>query len=98
MDQKSTSEHLFNLAEDIYQSLYHVIFLEVCKSYQFVSNGFYVEKEPCTGNPSKKFLDEWKNQLEVTRSKLRDVLLEEYVEYYFQLEAEFKSVFEKHIV
>ena len=31
-------------------------------------------------------------------SDLRDVLLEEYVEKYFKLEAEFKSIFEKHIV
>ena len=46
----------------------------------------------------RKFLDAWKNQLEITRSSLRDVLLEEYVEKYFKLEAEFKSVFAKHIV
>ena len=40
----------------------------------------------------------WKNQLEVTKSNLRDVLLEEYVEKYFNLEAEFKPVFAKHII
>ena len=97
MDQKSTSQQLFNLAEDVYKSFYYVIFLEVCKSYQNVPNGFYVEKEPCIGNPSQKFLDAWKNQLEVTRSNLRDVLFEEYVEKYFKLEAEFKSVFAKHV-
>ena len=33
-----------------------------------------------------------------TQSNLRDVLLEEYVEEYFKLEAEFKSVFAEHIV
>ena len=33
-----------------------------------------------------------------TRSNLRDILLEEYMEKYFKLEAEFKSVFAKHIV
>ena len=98
MDQKSTSQQLFNLAEDVYKSFYHVIFLEVCKWYQIVPDGLYIEKEPCIANPSKKFLDAWKNQLEVTRSNLRDVLLEEYVEKYFKLEAEFKSVFVKHIV
>ena len=47
---------------------------------------------------NKKFLDAWKNQLEVTRSNLTDVLLEEYVEKYFTLEADLKSVFAKHIV
>ena len=46
----------------------------------------------------RKFLDPWKNQLEVTRSNLRDVLLEEYVEKYFKLQAEFRSVFAKHII
>ena len=98
MDQKSTSQQLFNLVEDVYESFYHLIFLEVWKSYQIVPDGFYVEKEPCIGNPSKKFLDAWKNQLKVTKSNLRDVLLEEYVEKYFKLEAEFKSVFVKYIV
>ena len=76
----------------------HVIFPEVCKLSQIVPDRLYVEQEPCLGNPNKKFLDEWKNQLEVTRSNLRDVLLEEYVEKYFKLKAEFKSVFAKHIV
>ena len=68
------------------------------KSYQTVPDGLHVEKEPYIDNPSKKFLDAWRNQLEVTRSNLRYVLLEEYVEKYFELEAELKSVFAKHIV
>ena len=58
----------------------------------------HVEKEPCIGNLSQKLLDVWKNQLEVARSNLKYVLLEEYVEKYFKLEAKFKSVFGKHIV
>ena len=70
----------------------------MCKSHQIVPDGLHVGKKPCIGNPSKKFLDAWKNQLEVTRLNLRDVLLEEYVEKYFKLEADFKSVFAKHIV
>ena len=98
MDQKSTSQQLFHLAEDVYKSFYHVIFLEVCKSYQIVPDGLYVEKEPCIGNSSKKVLDTWKNQLKVTRSNLRDVLLKEYVEKYFELEAKFKSIFSKYFV
>ena len=84
MDEKRTSQQVFNLAEDAYKSFYHVIFLEVCKSYQFLSGGLYVEKEPCIDNPSKKFLDAWNNQLEVTRSNLGIVLLEEDVEKYFK--------------
>ena len=52
MDQKSTSQQLFNLAEDVYKSFCHVIFLEVCKSYQIVPDELYVEKEPCINNPS----------------------------------------------
>ena len=70
----------------------------MCKSYQIIPDGLYVKKEPCIGNPRKEFLDAWKNQLEVTRSNLRFVLLEEYVKKYFKFEAEFKSVFAKHIV
>ena len=83
MDQKSNSQQLFPLAEDVYKSFYHVIFLEVCKSYQIVPDMLYVEKEPCIGNTSKKFLDAWKNQLEVTRSNIRDVVLEEYFKIVF---------------
>ena len=96
MDEKRTSQQLFNLAEDAYKSFYHVILLEVCKSYQFVSGGLYVEKEPYIDN--LKFLDAWKNQLEVTRSNLGIVLLEEDVEKCFKLKVEFSSVFAKHIV
>ena len=84
MNQKSTSQQLYNFEEDVHKSFYHVIFLEVCKSYQIVPDGLYVEKEPCIGNPSK-------NQLEVTRSNLRDALLKEYVKKYLKLEAEFKT-------
>ena len=51
-----------------YKSFYHVIFFKVYKSCQIVPDGLYVEKEPCIGNPSNKFLDAWKNQIEVTRS------------------------------
>ena len=50
---------------------------------RIVPDGLYVEKEPCIGNPSKKCLDAWKNQVKVTRSNLRNVLREEYVEKYF---------------
>ena len=98
MDQKSTSQQLFNLTEDVCKSFYHVIYLRVCKLYQIVPVRLYVEKKPCTGNPSMKFLDAWKNQLEITRSNLRDVLLKEYVEKYFKLETEIKSVFAKHVI
>ena len=66
MYQESTSQQLFNLAEDVCKSFYHIIFLEVCKSYQIVPDGLYVEKEPCIANSSKRFLDAWENQLEVT--------------------------------
>ena len=81
MDQKSNSQQLFHLAEDVYKSFYHIIFLEVCKSCQIVPDMLYVEKEPW--NTSKKFLDAWKNQLEVTRSNIRDVVLEDYFKIVF---------------
>ena len=42
MDQKSTSQQLFNLA-DVYKSFYQVIFPEVCKLSQIVPDGLYVE-------------------------------------------------------
>ena len=63
--------------------------------YRIVPDGLYVEKELCIANPSKKFLGAWKNQLEVTRSNLRGVLLEEYVE---KLEVDFTFVLAKPIV
>ena len=52
IDQKSTSQ--FNLA-DVSKSFYHVIFLEVCKSYQIVPDELYVEIEPCIGNLIRNF-------------------------------------------
>ena len=53
MDQKSTSQ-FFNLA-DVCKSFYHVILLEVCKSYQIVPDELYVEIEPCIGNLIRNF-------------------------------------------
>ena len=61
MDQKSTLQQLFTLAENIYKSFYHVIFIEVCKSYQIFPDGLYVEKEPCIGNLSNV----WKSVFKV---------------------------------
>ena len=55
MDEKSTSQQLFNVAGDVYKYFYHIIFLEVCKLYQTVSDELHVEKKPCIGNPSKEF-------------------------------------------
>ena len=97
MDQKSTSQ-LFNSRKYVYKYFYHVTFLKMCKLYQIVPDGLYVEKVPCIGNSNKQILEVWKNQLEVTGSNLGDDLFEEYVEKYFKSQVEFKSVFAKHVV
>ena len=46
-----------------YETFYHVVFLEVCKSYRITPIGFNIKKTPCVGNPGKNFLLLWWKEL-----------------------------------
>ena len=59
MNQKNTAQQLFNISENIYKSLYHKVFLEVCRAYQTIPDGLFISTNSCIGKPSDRFLDSW---------------------------------------
>ena len=95
---KNTAQQLFNISEDIYKSFYHIVFLEVCRSYEIIPDGLLISKKPCIGKPSDKFLNSWEKELENTGVNLREVLIEEYVRKLFQLVTHFKSTVNRHLI
>ena len=48
-----------------------------------IPDGFNVNKNPCIGKPSKKFVPDWKGQLNNVESKLYNLVLYKYVEKLF---------------
>ena len=58
---------------------YHVVILQVCSAYSIISDGFTVNKNPCIGKPSNKLMSDWQGELKYLESKLRDLVLHEYV-------------------
>ena len=97
MNHKNTAQQLFNIPEDIYKSFYHIVFLEVCRSYQIISDGLFISKKPCIEKLSDRFLDSWGKGLENTGVNLREVLIKYYVRKLFQLITQFKSTINRQI-
>ena len=66
MNRKNIAQQLFNISEDIYKSFHHIVFLEVCRVYQNISDELFIPKKPCTEKLSDRFLDSleksWKTQ------------------------------------
>ena len=75
MNCKNTAQQLFNISEDIYKSFYHIVFLEICRTYHIIPDGLCISKKPCIGKPSDEFLDSWERELENTEINLREVLI-----------------------
>ena len=73
MNCKNTAHQLFNILTDIYQSIYQIIFLEVCKAYQIIPDVLFVSKKPFIGKQGDGFLYSWGKEL-------GEVLIEEYVQ------------------
>ena len=55
-------KQMFRTCENGYKIFYHIIFLEICKSYKIVPKGLYVKKDYCIGNPSMEFCDNWRKE------------------------------------
>ena len=77
---------------------YHIVFLQVCIAYSIIPDGFTVNKNPCIGKPSKKLISDWEGELLNVESKLRDLVLYEYVEKLFKSEETFNCLFEEFLV
>ena len=44
MNKQKIPQQLYNLLEDVYRTFYHIVFLEVSKSYGIIPSGLKIEK------------------------------------------------------
>ena len=56
MVEEKLAQQIYSVLGKSYETFYHVVFLEVCKSYGITPIGFNIKKTPCVGNPSTNFL------------------------------------------
>ena len=47
INKEKILQQLYNLLEDAYRTFYHVVFLEVSKSYGIIPNGLKIKKAAC---------------------------------------------------
>ena len=93
MVEEKFSQQIYNVTEKSYETFYHVVFLEVFKSYGISPIGFHIKKTPCVGKPSKNFLLLWRKELAAAQFKLIELTISESVQKLFYLETEFSSKF-----
>ena len=55
MVDEKLPQQIYNILEKSYEAFYHIVFLQVCKSFEIIPTGFCIKKAPCVGNPSKNF-------------------------------------------
>ena len=93
MNEEKIPQRLYNLLEDAYRTFYHVVFLEVSKSYGINPNGLKVKKDACIGNVSKNFVTSWNLELTKAEVQLMQVLILEHVRKLYAIEENFDSLF-----
>ena len=93
MVEEKFPQQIYNVTEKSYETFYHVVFLEVFKSYGISPIGFHIKKTPCVGKPSKNFLLLWRKELAAAQFKLIELTISESVQKLFHLETEFSSKF-----
>ena len=86
---------MFKTCENAYKIFYHIIFLEICKSYKIVPKGLCVKKDYYIGNRSMEFCDNWWKEMFDYQLRLCDMLIQENVRKLFKLEDEFDQVIRK---
>ena len=87
MDQKRKNYSItcFKKSETIYKTFYHIVFLEICKSFQLMAKGLVARKNFFVDVTSKEFQKKWDCNFKETEMKCRDLLLEEYCSKLFSL-------------
>ena len=98
MNEEKIPQRLYNLLEDAYRTFYHIVFLEVTKSYGIIPNGLKIKKDACIGNVSKNFVASWDLQLFKAEIQLMEVLILKHVRKLFAVEESFNSLFKHHMV
>ena len=72
--------------------------MQVYSAYSIIRDGFTINKNPCIGKPSKKLMSDWEGELINVESKLRELVLYEYVEKLFKSEETFNCSFQVFLV
>ena len=98
MNREKIPQQLYNLLEDAYRTFYHIVFLEVSKSYGIIPNGLKIEKAVCIGNVSKNFATSWNLELTKAEVQLMEVLILEHVRKLYAIEESFNLLFKHHTV
>ena len=88
-------KQMFKTCESAYKTFYHIIFLEICKSYEIVPKGLYVKKDHCIGNPWTEFCNRWHKEKLDYQLRLCDILIRENVRKLFKLEEDFGWIIKK---
>ena len=79
LNKEKIPQQLYNLLEDAYRTFYHIVFLEVNKSYCIISNGLKIKKAACIGNVSKNFVTSWNLEFTKKEVQLMEILILEHV-------------------
>ena len=82
---KSYTKTCFKKSEIICKTFYHVVFLEICKSFHLMPKGLVAKKRFCVGGTSKDFQKKWYYNLKETERTWQDLLLEECCDKLFAL-------------
>ena len=68
--RRKVTQQIYNVLEKSFQTFYHVVFLEVCKSYGIIPIGFNIKNTSYVGKPSNNFLLLWQKELAASQFKL----------------------------
>ena len=67
----------FKNSERIFKTFFHIVFLEICKSFELLPKGLSTKKRLCFGKPSEELQKESKNVADELDGRSHDLLLEE---------------------
>ena len=98
MNKEKIPQRLCNLLEDAYRTFYHIVFLEVSKSYGIIPNGLKIKKAACIGNVSENSVTSWKRELTKAVLQLMEVLILEHVRKLYAIEENFSLLFKYQTV
>ena len=76
---------LSNYSERKLKTFFHIVFLEICKSFELLPKGLSTKKRLCFGKPSEELEKEWRNGIDELDGRCRDLLLQEHCKKLFNL-------------
>lgn len=98
MVEEELPQQIYIILENSSETFYHVLFLEVYKSYKITPVGFNIKKTLCVGKLSKKFFLLQQKELAAPQFKLTELTIIEFVQKLLDLETKFISKFGLHTV